>query len=188
MELSAQNILNFIVTYSESFTTKYSKTWKKWYESNSDWTKHFFTSKNSTEHGAPFGDALKKHFEGYRYRTEDGLSDLALALESQFYEDILEPKNNMNLINGFWPKEYSMLVEHENEIYSCWQELIKMSYSKAKFKLLITYFSQSYCETEHKMLLHNTHSIKRLSNDSASYIIVIGYILKDKLHWQQEII
>lgn len=114
------------------------------YSSNPQLTQTILGAKGSKTTGCPLGDYLKKNIElkSYAYRTEDGGVDLSVYEEKNIegVKDMYEMGNPLDFeILKHYPRNYAILLEHENQIELAYQEMHKLSYLKAPLKVLITY-------------------------------------------------
>jgi len=176
--------------------------WQNWYDHEyKTWTKETIGLPVSEEENSPFGDFIKSK-TGLRYRKEDGLVDLTFAPDKNF-EGIFslheKPKDRSDVLKKdpekvpFYPRYYSILVEHENDIYKCYEEMAKLTYSRARLKVLITYNENTDDTSDYKyaidILLENFRTIikqanqKYPENSETEYLFVIGQIDSDKLVW-----
>jgi hypothetical protein len=171
--------------------------WPKYYNDNNLWTKITIGSKCSEEINSPFGDFLK-NVSGLRYRKEDGLTDLAFA-ENNFFNKVYSlhkaesERKEVLPQNAFCPKYYDILVEHENSIYLCYQEMIKFTYIRARLKVLITYNENvddcSDYRYANDILFKNFNTIIRQAtercpeNIDTEYLLIIGQLNNENLNW-----
>lgn len=90
---------------------------------------------------SPLGDFLHDFFdESIIYRTEEYKIDLVFAKPDNFSRtDIITDINNES--SGFYPVNYEILIEHEYRRSKCWEEMTKLTYYKARLKVLITYLN-----------------------------------------------
>ena len=118
--------------------------WSTAWMTSSEWSRRVLGTKSSLSIGSPVGDFFTKQFPGLRYRSEDGLFDLCMTLQGNlnaiptldrnYHPDSFEPEQD-----SFYPSFYDVLLEHENDIYSSWQEVAKLSYVRGRLKVLVTY-------------------------------------------------
>lgn len=189
---------------------KYARTFRKELEGKSyelpefystssglEWTINFFSCKASLTVGSPFGDFFIKKIKGLRYRTEDGLVDMGMSIQDNFKGLETFDKNGESIplkTWNFFPSNYDVLVEHENDIWSCWQEIAKLAYSKAKLKVLITYnwntnnpneWSReiSLVESYFSNILGQTNSVFP-ENPDTEYLLIVGFLERDELKWR----
>nr|MQY78117.1 hypothetical protein [Bacteroidota bacterium] len=113
--------------------------WQNWYDHEyKTWTEKTIGLPVSEEENSPFGAFIKPK-TGLRYRKEDGLVDLTFAPDNNF-EGILslheKPEDRSDVLKKdpervpFYPRYYSILVEHENDIYKCYEEMAKLAYCR----------------------------------------------------------
>jgi len=169
----------------------------KWYNDNKLWTELTIGTKQSEEMNSPFGDFIKNK-TGLRYRKEDGLTDLSFATKNSFdkvYSLHEKQVDRTKVISDsvYYPSFYEILVEHENDIYSCYEEMAKLTYSRARLKVLITYNENTDDTSDYKyaidILLENFRTIikqanqKYPENSKTEYLFIIGQIDSNKLVW-----
>jgi len=181
--------------------------WKKWYDNEyKKWTEKTIGLPVSEEKNSPFGDFIKSK-TGLRYRKEDGLVDLTFAPEKNF-EGIFslheKPKDRSDVLKKdpekvpFYPRYYSILVEHENDIYKCYEEMAKLAYCRARLKVLVTYnenvdLKDDYMYLE-EVIVQNFNKIKQQSNENfpenenTEYLLLVGQKRKDTLTWNSKAI
>ncbi len=170
------------------------------YNLNKDWTNFILGSKRSEQNDSPLGNFITNSTE-LIYRKEDGLVDLALAEKGCFKgistmesPDGTCQRGEIRLENSFYPPVYEILIEHENNVLSCWQEMVKLTYFRAKLKVLITY----NWDVDHKsnyayvfdVLVQNFKDIIQQANeklkesDDTEYLLIIGQLDSNKsLQW-----
>jgi hypothetical protein len=84
-----------------------------------------------------------------------------------------------------YPKHQLLLLEHENDFRTALNELIKLTYERAKFKVLITYPEK----LKHRLaLISNTLNILDQSDKcnpeySTEYILVLGEVIQNTIYW-----
>lgn len=94
----------------------------------------------------------------------------------------------------FFPKNYDVLLEHENDIWTCWEEAAKLYYAKAKLKVLATYNWHTseqgkwlkeiaLVEEYFSKILNQTNSLFP-ENPETQYLLIIGNFIEEKLSWQ----
>ena len=83
-----------------------------------------------------------------------------------------------------YPRHQMILLEHENDYRTCLQEIVKLTYERARTKILITYPEKR----EHRVSIIN--NIIRILNQSqtsieelSEYFIVFGELIDDTLYW-----
>jgi len=181
--------------------------WKKWYDHEyKKWTKETIGLPVSEEENSPFGAFIKSK-TGLRYRKEDGLVDLTFAPDNNF-ENILslheKPKDRSDVLKKdpekvpFYPSYYSILVEHENDIYKCYEEMAKLAYCRARLKVLITYNENVDSKNDYKfmeeVIVQNFNKIRQQSNKNfpenelTEYLLLVGQKRKDTLTWNSKAI
>jgi len=176
--------------------------WKEWYDNEyKKWTKETIGLPVSEEKKSPFGDFIKSK-TGLRHRKEDGLFDLTFAPDNNF-EGIFylheKPEDRFDVLKKnpervpFYPRYYSILVEHENDIYKCYEEMVKLAYCRARLKVLITYNENvdstgNYPYIE-ETIISNFGLIVKQANEvfsepaDSEYLLLLGQKDGDKLKW-----
>jgi len=181
--------------------------WKNWYDHEyKTWTKETIGLPVSEERNSPFGDFIKCK-TGLRYHKEDGLVDLTFALDNN-YENILslheKPEDRSDVLKKdpekvpFYPRYYSILVEHENDIYKCYEEMAKLAYCRARLEVLITYNENvdstgNYPFIEETIISNFGLIVKQANEDfpeieNTEYLLLVGQKQKDLLIWNSKII
>jgi len=176
--------------------------WQKWYDHEyKKWTEKTIGLPVSEEENSPFGTFIKSK-TGLRYRKEDGLVDLTFAPDNNF-EGILslkeKPEDRWDVLeqdsNGvpFYPRYYSILVEHENDIYKCYEEMVKLAYCRARLKMLITYNENvdstgNYPYIEETIISNFGLIVKQANEDftepaDSEYLLLLGQKDGDELKW-----
>lgn len=95
----------------------------------------------------------------------------------------------------YYPSEILILLEHENNISDCWREMIKLTYKRAKLKVLITYSKYESVSgevaNEVRLLSENFQTIIKQSNEihreepNTEYLLIVGLWSKDKIqNWK----
>jgi len=176
--------------------------WEELYDHDyKEWTNITIGPPVSDEQNSPFGDFLKCK-NGLRYRREDGLVDLAFAPDNNF-EGILSlhenPQERIDVLKKdpekvpFYPRYYSILLEHENNIYMCYEEMAKLCYCRARLKVLITYNenvdSAGNYPYVNETVKSNFETVIKQSNEQfpenceVEYLLLIGQKEQHKLNW-----
>ena len=170
------------------------------------WTEKTIGLPFSEEENSSFGDFIKSK-TGLKYRKEDGLVDLTFAPDNNF-ENILSlhetPEDRNDVLKKdpekvpFYPRYYSILVEHENDIYKCYEEMAKLTYCRARLKVLITYNENVDSKDDYKfmeeVIVQNFNKIKQQSNENfpenekTEYLLMVGQKRKDTLTWNSKAI
>jgi hypothetical protein len=172
--------------------------WIKWYDDNKIWTEKTIGNKISETKKSPFGDYCITKKEQLRYRKEDGLTDLSFSLK-QHFKDIYSLHENTDerreviSNNIFYPTFYEVLVEHENNIYLCYEEMIKLTYDRARLKVLITYNENVDKKSDYKFINEiltnnfrtkiNQANTKHPENSETEYLLIIGQKVNNNLIW-----
>lgn len=121
--------------------------WQQAWTRDGEWSRFILGTKRSSSCDSTFGNFLISHSDSpmeWRYRTEDGLSDLAFTKQANFrplptLDDGHQLATHELGHEMMFPVRYDIIMEHENAIYSCWEEVTKLSYVHAPLKVLVTY-------------------------------------------------
>jgi len=134
------------------------------------------------DHGSPLGDFIMDYYKGkLTYIKEDCLFDLSVYYNEEFKkvlnykvdEKAIEIDTRSNTLNA-------ILVQHENEILLTHQEMIKLTYVKARLKVIIVYDRWDDIEFAKKRLGGNLKEIIRQANTklveplTTEYLLIIG--------------
>jgi len=200
-DISAKEFANYWTDFIKQKILPDSN-WREWYDHEyKTWTEKTIGLPVSEEKKSPFGDFIKSK-TGLRYRKEDGLVDLTFAPDNNF-ENILslheKPEDRLDVLQKdqnkvlFYPRYYSVLVEHENNIYSCYEEMAKLAYCRARLKVLITYNENvdstgNYPYIE-EAIISNFGLIVKQANEvfpepaDSEYLLLLGQKDGNKLKW-----
>jgi len=202
-----ENSLKVIEDYEEPVNT-FIKAWNSFLdspnnneinESISDCLTEDFRGSNRTktimglqEYGkvSPLGNYLESYYftEAHKRvecRTEYDKIDLVIGKSDnnfQFNREYESQKKRNASI--FYPKVFEIIIEHENDFKSCWQEMTKLTYRKARLKVLITYNKPNENGKEHREILEVLRTNFRdiimqanrefPENEMTQYILIIG--------------
>jgi len=115
------------------------------------------------------------------------------------FDLIIGSSDNFNDITGYdgsdlekddlllsYPQHQLLILEHENDFKTCLNELIKLSYERARYKVLITYPES---DEQRDTILNNSKRILEqsdtlLSEPESSYILVFGSLQEGIIHWE----
>ena len=76
---------------------------------------------------------------------------------------------------GTWPEKLDVIVEHENEGCTSFEEMCKLCYWKANLKVLITYRSPKATVYKSECLLNKWRDIIINTNsDNENFVLIIG--------------
>lgn len=197
----------------KSMNESIKETWAQHWVNNTKWTNFLLGEAKASEKDSLIGESLKNAFsktlKGYpRYKTEDGKFDLTFTLHPNYKPiqtlgENWERKQNKIEDNIYYPTIYDILIEHENEIYSSWHEIAKLTFSRAFLKVLITYHSidksdksisyENKIQAERDMMIERMNSIIVQSteffedNPQTEYLLIIGRNEKGLLVWSYDI-
>lgn len=168
--------------------------------SSYEWTKFIIGDKRSLNSGSPFGEFFKETFgNNYIYRSEDGSVDMSFY-QNEFVSGVqaitkLDTTKNVNqeILNNY-PLTYDVLVEHENDVSRAYEEMYKLTYFRARLKVLITYNwngdTKNDFHSTFKKLCSNFETIikqtnkKFIENDETDYLLIVGQKIDRKLVWK----
>lgn len=134
---------NFWLKIQEQNPNKYKKIVAH-YENNKSWTDFILKGKSSELKAISIADFIEEQ-QGLNFYKEDLTFDVVFAKE--FHKQVWSGNKTKqkNISESFYPSQYEILLEHENDISDCWREMVKLKLVKAKLKVLITY---NYAEQE----------------------------------------
>ena len=185
--MNAQYFLTFFLQYSKNFCNA-NPNWLDLYYQDKNWTERFISRPTSSSDKSEFGNKFLSFSEDeFKYRTEDGTIDLAFSRKSNFYNNEIETLDKSKISDFFWPKQYDLILEHENNIKCSWQELLKLSYISAKLKVLITYNTKNDLKTmELENRIMHDNLLEVVKNDIAfdEYLLLIGSVQNLKITWR----
>jgi len=202
--MTAKSFIELWKEFDQDVIQPESNLFSIW-NSNSDWTKFIIGSKTSSHNSdSPLGNFIMKK-TALDYRKEDGLVDLTFATNESFegirtLEYPSEAARKTFLLSGvYYPKTYEVLVEHENDTTKCWEEMTKLTYFRAKLKVLITYNWDVDIKCDYQyvngILFENFRDIIRASTSKLSedptteYLLIIGQRdHQKKLTWKYFVI
>ncbi len=182
------NAKNFIAAWKDFAGKKFNNgnltedLIEKW-NNDTKWTEFIIGNQKAGEF-SPLGNyLLNKHYKGFKYYTEFNKIDLIIASQKEIEVndlngDIIKDKG------GYFPSFLDIVIEHENHIECCWEEMYKLTGIKARLKVLITYnYDQDkngdYNE-ELNIIKENFTSIITLANkglrenSETEYLLIVG--------------
>ncbi|MEQ8878898.1 MAG: hypothetical protein RLQ12_04655 [Cyclobacteriaceae bacterium] len=199
MEITASE---FISTWEAFMTFKIqTHDWKTHWHSNTEWSKMILGGKKSSYEKSPIGQFFKDKYgeKNLRFRSEDGSVDLTLFDPSSVLEFTRLDKNwdfNTDKREDY-PSYYLAIIEHENQLYSAWEEVAKLTYYRSRLKVLITYNSNNLSvdkrNLEIKMMESSLKDVISKSNKtfpehaSTEYLLIMGAKDGDQLIWNYRI-
>lgn len=160
-----------------------SKLW----QSDKEWTKTVLSDKLRKSLSEEFNLNNKLWFEWKKFDliagTDDHFEGIYVYDLYETFEKYLQNRKNKNFLT--YPKHQLLLLEHENDFRTALNELMKLTYERAKTKVLITY---PYTIKNRIALITNTLKIldqsdKDLPEYSTEYILVLGEHIDDILYW-----
>jgi len=190
--LDAETFVSLWKAYSAQFVE--SHEWESLYDSNRDWT-NTFLGKTPCNVGEFFLNYFKDGNIPFRFWREDGTFDLSFSFANDFNNvaytyrgetDYFEPTG--------YPIAYDVVIEIENSLQACWQEMTKMTWVRCPLKVVVTYNTfDTLKANEDKMLLERFSSIVAQSNSyfednpNTEYLLLIGYKRDNKLMWDAHV-
>ncbi|NQU87710.1 MAG: hypothetical protein HQ541_18315 [Mariniphaga sp.] len=139
----------------------------------------------------------KHHVEQTRlkYFKEDFTRDLTVVQKGKKYKVKTKSYHNepiKSTIKNYY-YSYELILEHENDILLCQQEMIKLTYFKAPLKVLVTYCWDNEKDDENKIYRDrakcNFQTIIEKSNqyfpenNSTEYLLIIGQKNQTDFNW-----
>lgn len=199
--VTAENFLKIWDGFARKFVDdrnlllgKYLTSWKY----NTLWTKEILGDASTENKSSPLGEYLTNCFKNVRYRAEEWKVDLVLAKEENHssLKDMSYNDSSLLPIDAKWffPPYYQALIEHENNIELCYEEMVKLTYLRARLKILITYnyeFSDqtafteiektiNYARNNFQKIIRHTNS-EFPENEDTEYVLIVGQSFKGSL-------
>jgi len=184
MKITADKFIKLWSEFSKSYDLK-----NKYQSTSKAWTDSVLGKATCQTEQSPFGSFIKaKTGEKFVCRNEDGDVDMSLSDYGVF--EILPIQKKFaqvpQLLNGY-PTNYNVIIENENDISRCHQEMIKLTYYKSILKVLITYNFDEHQENQWKgienKITANFSSILRQTNSQlpenkdTQYLFIIGQMI-----------
>ena len=133
--ISATSFLDAFGRFVDQGNNLSADSWKN----NDHWLKAVIGPASAASTGSPLGDCLvEKMGAGLRYRTEEWKIDLVLSTHRNAVRQDIKT-DRMELLPGFQPVLYDILIESENSIGISHEEMLKLVCMRARLKVLITY-------------------------------------------------
>ncbi len=135
---------------------------------------------------SPFGIFFKdKIGQNVKHRNEDGDVDMSLSTYKSFVIASIQKKILGATIElSDYPTNYDVLIEHENDVVRCYEEMIKLTYYKSGLKVLITYNFDEPTEKKEdvaeNILINNFSSVLYQTNKDfpenihTQYLLIVG--------------
>ena len=198
MENTTISANDFITVWKDFIDSKMKeKKWEEAWNTNNDWSKFVLKTKSSTSKDSPIGDAISARWPFLGYRTEDGSIDLSFFIHEQSSFNFQKLGSNWEfeeLEKKGYPCFYPILLEHENDIYSSYHEVAKLTYYRARLKVLVTYHSGDNLTPDKRkkeidMLKENFRRFLSQShrffpeNQLVEYLLIVGGMVKGALAW-----
>ncbi|XOV94269.1 MAG: hypothetical protein ACFHWX_06095 [Bacteroidota bacterium] len=176
--------------------------WHSKWKSNTDWSNFILGGKKSSYEISPIGLFFQDKY-GQRnlgFRSEDGSVDLSLFDQRSVFEFTTLDKNwklKPDERNDY-PSNYLAIIEHENKLYTAWEEIAKLTYFHSRLKVLISYhssdnLSEDKRRLEMQMIEKSFSSVLSKSNEVypenplTEYLFIMGGVVKDHLTWDYRI-
>lgn len=150
-----------------------SENWGK----NKEWVQWIIGSAKASTTHSPLGNEL-----AMPYRSEEWKIDLVTSSHGNAtYIDIAD--GSASTLEHFQPVLYDVLIEHENNIGWCHEEMLKLVCMRARLKVLITYNFDYDTEKAQKALGYSVQQFDGIVNDSnerypensdTEYVYIIG--------------
>jgi hypothetical protein len=126
---------------------------------------------------------LAKNIHGgpYEYFPEYYAID-AVFCKSEDYIQPNPPDKTWGSRPGFWLKKIAIAVEHENNVYSAYQEICHLLTTSADTKVVITYPPTRDCD---KKCANDFQTIvKDLDADTVPVLLIFGYRDGTVINWE----
>ena len=149
-DIKAEHFKNAWLDFAKS-----KELYLQWDKPN--WTEKVIGKRGSSKKDSPLGNYLIEYFNALHEikledLTESYKIDLVFARPRNFkISDIYGKKLP---IEEFYPCSYDIIVEHENEIKTCWEEMAKLTHFRAKLKVLIIYLDDRKDNYENQQCLN----------------------------------
>ena len=168
----------------------------RYYQNDTSWTNFVLgevETKNKVTNSCRLGEIIIDD-EELEYRKEDAKIDIAFGKENFEVLDI-KNTNKITIDDCFYPKVYEIIVEHENNIATAWQEMVKLTTFRAKLKVLITYNwgedendKKDYSKNIETTAQNFENIIKQTNeafpeNPDTEYLLIIGQRKVENLFW-----
>jgi hypothetical protein len=199
--ITAEIFVKHWLNFSKDEITQ-NQEWLNLWQTTKKWSNWIVGTKKSSTTESPVGKYFSEQFTGLRYRTEDGLFDLSMSLDKNLSDvPTLDKNYNPEIFkiadNAYYPAIYDVLLEHENEIYTSWEEVAKLAWSRSFLKVLVTYNHDHTIREqiikEHEMMIETMKSIISQCNagfadhPETEYLLLIGHKEGNELRWFHQI-
>lgn len=144
------------------------------YTENKTWTKLILGSAHRTATDSPFGNFTCESKSNLEYRTEEFKIDLVFSKIQPPKTDLFDIRSEqkLNANKDYYPRTYEIIVEHENDVNLCWEEMYKLTRIRAKLKVLVTYLNYNINDSLQLNLL--TKNFSKIVKECNEEIIVNG--------------
>lgn len=186
MKITADRFVELWLELSKSHDLK-----NKYQLTNKTWTESLIGKATCRNEQSPFGIFIKEQTnKNFVCRNEDGDVDMSLSGYGAFEVFPVGKKNVQEMISlNDYPTNYNILIEHENDIKLCYQEMIKLTYYKSSLKVLVTYNYDENAENQWQKteanavanfssILQQTNS-EMPENKDTEYMFIIGQMKKN---------
>lgn len=154
---------------------------------------HLIVGEKRTEkENSTLGDFIVEFYKGMKlsYIKEDALFDLSVYYNETF-QDLLsyDVDESAKKLREDILTTNAILIEHENNILMSYEEMIKLTYVKARLKVIITYDRWNDGIFAKMRLSKNLHQIVSQANklipeyELTEYLIIIGQNNGDSVTW-----
>jgi hypothetical protein len=196
--MKAINANNFIEAWKgfidkEIMDSKLSADLIEKWNNDTLWTELIIGSQKAIDE-SPLGKHLTKGvYSGFKYYPEFNKIDLIMTSQKEIVVNDLNGEITKET-GGYYPSYLDILIEHENKIELCWQEMYKLTGIKARLKVLIIYnYDQDkngdYSECLNIIKKNFTSIIKQANdgfreNPETEYVLIIGQkMIDNSLMW-----
>lgn len=169
------------------------------WSSDTNWTNTIIGHNGCLNTGSPLGEALGFHYgNGFNYFREFYHIDLILTRHEKIKYNSLN--NKLTTAEMYWPGSLEIIIEHENIIDGCWKEMIKLTYFRAKLKVLISYLPDNIDDENRKAIINTvTNNFRNIirdanlmqhENEDTEYLMIIGELetnsRRSEIKWHYE--
>lgn len=179
--------------FSYEFITNNEK-WNEWYNDKSYgvWTAKFLGGKTSSNKDCPLGEFFKLLYgDNFRYRREDGTFDLSFTFAKDYHNMPRAIGNKSEPLSTIdYPSSYDVVIEVENYIDACWQEMAKLTWLRCPLKVLVTYNDNNTNRKSENAILRERferiicQSVSRFADvEGTEYVLLIGHDTNKLLEW-----
>lgn len=174
------------------------ENWASIWKTRMGWYRYLLGSRDTPYFDCPFGLYLKKTWPELRYSLDDGFFNLSLSLHPNLKRLPTLNRQNKRISfyldeENYFPAIHDVLMEHEDDLFSCWSKLYKLTCVRAYLKVLVTYYTigatAAQREKEHDILRDLAHAVIRQAtrgftdHEHTEYLVLAGWKENDVCCW-----